>query len=185
LQPGDALSQLAVLTTGALFLLRKRTGYREKLLLPLQIELAKGVDEIIHAIFYGRNAITASQPRPSLLGVCRLDCKVRRKPERGNSEILCDPGQHQLGSQLRTCFIEKVLIGPDPKLAGKGPARSVGVRPIYPKANFGEPAGSGRHWHSLLDDLPGIIGGSLRDGGHVMAVQSYILHTLTCRGIPI
>ena len=45
------MSQLAVLTTGALFLVRKRAGYREKLLLPLQIELAKGVDEIIHAMF--------------------------------------------------------------------------------------------------------------------------------------
>jgi hypothetical protein len=101
-----------------LFLVRKCAGNGEKLLLPLQIKLAKDVDEIVYAIFYGRDAITTFRPRRRLAGICRFDDEVRGQPERRNAKVICDPGQQQLGSLLRTCFIEKVLIRPDPELSG-------------------------------------------------------------------
>jgi len=111
LPPVNALSlRIASTTPGAQ---ARRNG--EKFLLPLQIKLAKDGDEIVYAILYSRNAITISQHR--LLSVCRFVHEVRGKPEGRNSKVLCDPGQQQLGSQLRTTFIGTVLIGPDPKLS--------------------------------------------------------------------
>jgi len=47
---------------------RKCAGNGEKFLLPLQVKLAKRPDEIVYAIFRGRDAITEASPFELLPG---------------------------------------------------------------------------------------------------------------------
>ena len=75
------------------FVARKRACNGEKFLLPLQVKLAKGVDELVCAIFYSRDAITTSQLRHRLLRLCRFEYEVRAKRERRDPKVLCDPCQ--------------------------------------------------------------------------------------------